>query len=87
VKKVILIVLFLTSAVSISFGALKYKQYLDKHDDKKNTEEIERKIKEVEVEIESKKEEYNKIKEEKKEEIKEVETWQEKIKTIKSYIF
>ncbi len=85
-KKIIITVLFLTSIASLSFGLIKYKQYLDNPKSKKNIEEIEKEIKEVEVEIETKKEEYNKIKEEKSEVIRVVESWQEKIKTIKSYI-
>ena len=85
-KKIILVVLLLISVSSLAIGILKYKEYNDEPKANDNTEEVENQIKEVEVEIEKVKEKYQEIKEEKKEELEIIESWQERIKTIKDYI-
>ena len=85
-KKIILVALLLITVSSLVIGFLKYKEYNDEPKAKDNSEEVEKQIKEVEVEIEKVKEKYQEKKKKKKEELEVIESWQERIKTIRDYI-
>ena len=88
-KKFILIILIVLSAVSLVFGGLKVKEYYDdkkKENHKDDITELENKIKEVEVKVEEKKDELEKEKAVKEAELKEVELWQKKVDTMASYL-
>ena len=85
-KKIIIIVLFLISLLSIVLVLTKYNDYSKITKTKSNDEEINEEIKKIDEEIIIKSKEYESIKEENEDLIKELEVWQERVAKVKSYL-
>ena len=85
-KKIVAIVLFLISLLSIVLVLTKYNDYSKITKTKSNDEEINEEIKKIDEEIINKSKEYESIKEENKDLIKELEVWQERVAKVKSYL-
>ena len=87
-KKIIAVILLVTSIISVTFAGLKIKEYNDIKNgtSEEDIKEIDEKIEKVKQETLAKQKELEELKESKKDEIDLLKVWQEKVNQIQSYL-